>query len=125
MDSSTTKPLSDILTKIRPCVEPLGDIKVAKIILLQKQAIEISNEISQEGFIPVIVHDDIDIFFTIEAMEQTYNDKIEILVLSTKNENLLPLFGRARELGKEVVLLQNADNLNKGLRHVADMVLSI
>lgn len=58
-------------------------------------------------------------------MEQTYNDKIEILVLSTKNENLLPLFGRARELGKEVVLLQNADNLNKGLRHVADMVLSI
>ncbi|MHA2315057.1 MAG: NYN domain-containing protein [Candidatus Hermodarchaeia archaeon] len=104
-------------------LEEIGDIKVAKIVLLQQQALEHSNDINQEGFIPVIVHNDLDIQFALEAMELIYNEKIEIIALATENEKLLPLFSRAREIGKEVILLHSSNYVNRGLQNAADIVL--
>ena len=123
IDSSISTPLSDILIRIRPLLEEIGDIKVAKIVLLQQEALEHSNDINQEGFIPVIVHNDLDIQFALETMELIYNEKIEILALATENEKLLPLFSRAREIGKEVILLHSSNHVNRGLQNVADIVL--
>ncbi|MFW9984364.1 MAG: NYN domain-containing protein [Candidatus Odinarchaeota archaeon] len=123
IDSSISTPLSDILIRIRPLLEEIGDVKVAKIVLLQQEALEHSNDINQEGFIPVIVHNDLDIQFALEAMELIYNEKIEILALATENEKLLPLFSRAREIGKEVILLHSSNHVNRGLQNAADIVL--
>ncbi|MFX0079649.1 MAG: NYN domain-containing protein [Candidatus Hermodarchaeota archaeon] len=123
IDSSISSPLSDILIRIRPLLKEIGDIKVAKIVLLQQEALEHSNDINQEGFIPVIVHNDLDIQFALEAMELIYNEKIEILALATENEKLLPLFSRAREIGKEVILLHSSNHVNRGLQNAADVVL--
>ena len=123
IDSSISTPLSDILIRIRPLLEEIGDIKVAKIVLLQQEALEHSNDINQEGFIPVIVHNDLDIQFALETMELIYNEKIEILALATENEKLLPLFSRAREIGKEVILLHSSNHVNRGLQNAADIVL--
>jgi uncharacterized protein (TIGR00288 family) len=123
IDSSISTPLPNILIRTRPLLEEIGDIKVAKIVLLQQQAIEHSNDINQEGFIPVIVHSDLDIQFALEAMELIYNEKIESLALATENEKLLPLFSRAREIGKEVILLHSSNHVNRGLQNAADVVL--
>ncbi len=125
VDSSVSSDLSEILTKLRPLLEEIGDIKVAKVVILQQQAVEYSKVIAQEGFIPVIVHDDLDIHFALETMECIYNEKIETLAIATENENLLPLLSRARELGKEVVLLYAENKINRGLQNAADMVLPI
>ena len=125
IDSSISSDFSGMITKLRPLLEELGDIKVGKVVILQKQAIEYSNIIAQEGFIPVIVHDDLDIHFALEAMEFIYNEKIETLALVTENEKLLPLLSRARELGKEVILLFEVDKVNRGLQNAADVVLSL
>jgi len=125
IDSSISTPLSDILIRIRPLLEEIGDIKVAKIVLLQQEALEHSNDINQEGFIPVIVHSDLDIQFALEAMELIYNEKIEILALATENEKLLPLFSRAREIGKEVILLHSSNHVNRGIQNAADIVLQM
>jgi uncharacterized protein (TIGR00288 family) len=92
-------------------------------VLLQQEALEYSKEIAQQGFIPIIVHDDLDIQFALEAMELIYNDKIETLALATENEDLLPLFSRAREIGKEVILLHSSNQVNRGLRKAADITL--
>lgn len=125
VDSTIATPLTTVLTQLRPILEKIGDIKVAKIILFQQQAIDYSKDISQEGFLPVIVHDGLDIQFALEAMELVYNEKIESLAVVTENENLLPLFSRARELGKEIILLQASINAGKGLQNVADVVILI
>lgn len=114
-----------ILTKSRLVVEEVGDVKIAKIVLLQKEAIASSNGISQEGFVPVIVHDDLDIQFALEAMELIYNEKIETIALATENEGFLPLLSRARELGKEVILLFTTESENRALQNAADLVLPI
>lgn len=58
-------------------------------------------------------------------MELVYNEKIKSLAVVTENENLLPLFSRARELGKEIILLQTSVNTGKGLQNVADVVILI
>ncbi|MFX1564553.1 MAG: NYN domain-containing protein [Promethearchaeota archaeon] len=125
VDSSFSSELPETLVKLRPLLNELGDIKVGKVIILQKQAAEYSKLIAHEGFIPVIVHDDLDIHFALEAMEFIYNEKIDTIALATDNEKLLPLLSRARELGKEVILLFSADRVNSGLQNAADVVLSI
>ena len=125
IDSSISSDFSGMITKLRPLLEELGDIKVGKVVILQKQAIEYSNIITQEGFIPVIVHNDLDIHFALEAMEFIYNEKIETIALATENEKLLPLLSRARELGKEVILLYEITKVNRGLQNAADVVLSL
>ncbi len=73
----------------------------------------------------MIIHDDLDIHFALEAMEFIYNEKIATLALATENEKLLPLFSRARELGKEIVLLYTTDTISRGLQNAADQVLPI
>jgi uncharacterized protein (TIGR00288 family) len=125
VDSTISSSLTRILTQFRPLLEKIGDIKIAKVILLQQQALEVSNEISQEGFTPIIVHTDLDIHFSLEAMELIYNEKIEVLALATENEKLLPLFSRAKELGKEVVLLLTTKEVCRGLQNAADSVLAV
>ncbi|MFX1319473.1 MAG: NYN domain-containing protein [Promethearchaeota archaeon] len=125
VDSSVSSGLSEILSKLRPILEEIGDIKIGKVVVRQQEAVEFSKVIAQEGFIPVIVHDDLDIQLALEAMELIYNEKIETLAIATENENLLLLLSRARELGKEVILLYTSDKVNRGLQHAADLVLPV
>lgn len=125
VDSSVSSGLSEIISKLRPMLEEIGDIKIGKVVILQKQAVEFTKVIAEEGFIPVIVHDDLDIHLALEAMELIYNEKIKILAIVTENENLLLLLSRARELGKEVILLYTSDKVNRGLQLAADVVLPI
>ncbi len=112
-----------LLPQLRILVEEkIGRIKVAKVVLLQEQAQEYSEEITQNGFLPVIVHDDLDVHFALEAMELVYNEKIQIIVIVTENRNLLPLLVKAQELGKEINLIQIGDTPNNGLQNAADHV---
>jgi uncharacterized protein (TIGR00288 family) len=125
VDSTISSGLSGILSRLRPILEEIGDIKIGKVVVLQKQAAEHSKVIGQEGFIPVIVHGDLDIHLALEAMEFIYNEKIETLAIVTENVNLSLLLNRARELGKEVILLYTSENVDRGLQHAADIVLPI
>jgi uncharacterized protein (TIGR00288 family) len=125
VDSAISSSYINILPQLRLLVEEIGKIKIAKIIIMQEQAFETAKDISDEGFLPVIVHDDLDIHFALELMELIYNEKIQTLAIVTENEKFLPLFGRARELGKEVILLQATGNVGRGLQNAADLVLPI
>lgn len=125
VDSTISTSFATILPQLRPLVEEIGQIKIAKIVLLQNQALEHSKDISDEGFLPVIVYNDLDIHFALEVMELIYNEKLQVLALATENEKLLPLFSRARELGKEIILLQAAGNVSRGLQNAADLVLPV
>ena len=124
IDSSISSSILKVVTQIRPILEEIGEIKVAKIILLQKYVSDNSMKIAEEGYAPIIVHGDLDIHFTLEAMELVYNEKIEIIALVTENEKFIPLICRARELGKEVILL-SSHSKNRGLQHAVDLVLPI
>jgi uncharacterized protein (TIGR00288 family) len=106
-------------------MEKVGRVKIAKVVLLQRQALECAKETSHEGFLPVIVHGDLDVHFALEAMELIYNEKIQSLAIATENENYLPLFSRARELGKEVILVEVTGGSGKSLQKAADLVLPV
>lgn len=125
IDSTISIIFTTILPQLRHLLSEIGKIKIAKIVLLQKHAIEHAKDISHEGFLPVIVHDDLDVHFALELMELIYNDKVQTLVVVTENENYLPLFGRARELGKEVILIQASGAVSRGLQNAADVVLPV
>ncbi|MFX0169211.1 MAG: NYN domain-containing protein [Candidatus Hodarchaeota archaeon] len=125
IDSNISPSILSVATHIRPLLKEIGDVKVAKIVMLQKYSLENSKKLSKEGFTPIIVHGDLDIHFALEAMELVYNEKIDILALVTENEKFIPLICRARELGKEVVLLLSSNPQNQGLQKSADLVLPI
>lgn len=125
VDSKQAIPFVRALPRLLSLMRGLGRIRTAKIVLLQQQALEYAKEVSSEGFLPVIVHDDPDIHFVLEVMELVYNEKIHVLALVTENEDFLPLFARARELGKEVILVQLSEDVSRGLRKAADFTLSV
>lgn len=125
VDSTVSTPYAALLPRLRPLADQVGRVRIAKVVLLQHQALESTKEISDEGFLPVIVHDDLEVHFALETMELIYNDKIQSLAIVTENENYLPLFGRARELGKEVILIQTSGHAGKGLQKAADSVLPV
>jgi uncharacterized protein (TIGR00288 family) len=126
VDSSMGISSDILLPPLRYLVEKkIGRINVAKVVLLQEQAQKYANEIAQNGFLPVIVHDDLDIHFAVEAMELVYNEKIQTLVIVTKNENLLPLLVKAQEIGKEVNLIQIDKDTSSGLQKAADHVFHL
>ena len=81
--------------------------------------------LSPSLFLQVLHHVTFWIQFALEAMALIYNEKIETLALATENEKFLPLFSRARELGKEIILLQTTSDGGRGLQNAADLVLSI
>ncbi len=123
VDSSMSISSPILLPRLRILVEEkIGLVKVAKVVLLQEQAQNYAKEIAENGFLPVIVHDDLDVHFALEVMELVYNEKIHILVIATENENLLPLLVRAQELGKEINLVQIGNTTNSGLQNAVDHV---
>lgn len=125
VDSSMSVSSVTLLSQLRILVEEkIGHINVAKVVLLQEQAQNFAKEIALNGFLPVIVHDDLDVHFVLEAMELVYKEKIRIIVIMTENENLLPLLVRAREQ-KEVYLIQANADLSRSLQNAVDGVIPL
>ncbi|MFX1473917.1 MAG: NYN domain-containing protein [Promethearchaeota archaeon] len=126
VDSSMSISSAILLPQLRALVEEkIGRVNVAKVVLLQEQAQKYAKEIAHNGFLPVIVHDDLDVHFALEAMELVYNEKIHILVIATENEKMLPLLVKAQEIGKEVNLVRISNASNNGLENAADHVFRL
>jgi uncharacterized protein (TIGR00288 family) len=52
-----------------------------------------------------------------------FNEKLGAVVLLTTNPNILPALTRAKELGKETILLRATSKPNEALENAADIVI--
>jgi uncharacterized protein (TIGR00288 family) len=102
----------------------LGVTKVAKVIISQQTSHEETvKQITHQGYNPIVVPGEIDVYVAVEAADMAFNPKISAIALLTTNPNILPALTKAKELGKETILLQTPTKSNEALGNAADIVI--
>jgi uncharacterized protein (TIGR00288 family) len=113
-----------VVSKVKDLLEDLGVTKVAKMVINQQTLREETVKlITQKGYNPIVVPGEVDVHVAVEAADMAFNEKLGAVVLLTTNPNILPALTRAKELGKETILLRATDKSNEALENAADIVI--
>jgi uncharacterized protein (TIGR00288 family) len=116
------------LKDIRKRVEKYGRIAIGKVFLNQFASDKLIEAVANEGFETVIAlgdpeqKTDVDVSIAVHAMEAIYNPDIDVIALSSRDADFLPLVQKAKENGKVTVLIAADSGLAISLRHAADHV---
>ena len=100
-------------------------IVYSKAIFQENISDELITLIESNGCLPMIYASNIDIHLTLLAMEQIYNKKIDALILLTMNPVLLPVILRAKELHKQVILIEASKVLPTAIANAADTIIHL
>ena len=116
------------LKDLRRRVEKYGRIIIGKVFLNQFASEKLIEAVANEGFETVIAlgdpeqKTDVDVAIAVHAMDAIYNPEIDVIALSTRDADFLPLAQKAKEKGKIVILITVEPGLAISLRHAADHV---
>jgi uncharacterized protein (TIGR00288 family) len=117
------KELGVKLEDIAEALSQIGDIRVAKVILNQYAPQGLIEAVSNQGFEPVIVSGETGVKLAVEAMKEIYNPHIDIIALATRNAEFLPVILKAKEKGKETVVIGVEPGFSAALKHAADYTI--
>jgi len=120
------------LDRLREDVEEFGNIKVGKVFLNQYASEKLIEAIVSQGFEPALglggekdKESDVDVYMAVNAMEAVYNEEIDIIVLVTRDADFLPVIQKAKEKGKETVLIGMEPGFSTALQNAADNIIEL
>ncbi len=111
------------LEAVRKKVGKMGRVKVCKIFLDQYASDKLIEAMTNQGYQPVITTGDVDVTMAVEAMEQVFNPNIDIIALMTRDIDFRPVLVKAKELGKETIVVGAEPGFSIALKNTADVVL--
>ena len=111
------------LVQVRKSVEQHGQIKVAKIFLDQYASDKLIEAMTNQGYEPIITTGDVDVTMAVEAMVQVYNPHVQAIALLTRDIDFRPVLVKAKELGKETIVIGSEPGFSIALRNTADIVI--
>jgi len=119
------KEFSIDLEDIRKILDDLGDIRIAKVYLNQFASQGLIEAISNQGFDVTIVTGDTDVRLGVEAMEIIYSDTVNTIALATRDADFLPVLIKAKEHGKETIVIGADPGFSVALQNAADYVIKM
>jgi len=111
------------LDDVKAILEEMGDIRVGKVILNQFATQGLIEAVSNQGFDPIVVTGDTDVRMAVESMELIYNDTIDTIALATRDADFLPVIVKAKESGKETIVIGAEPGFSVALMNAADYVI--
>jgi len=117
------KELGVKLEDIQEVLSEIGDIRVAKVILNQYAPQGLIEAVSNQGFEPIIVSGETGVKLAVEAMKEIYNPNIDVLAIATRNAEFFPVILKAKEKGKETVVIGVEPGFSVALKHAADYTI--
>jgi len=111
------------LDDVKKKVSRHGKLKVCKVYLNQFASDKLIEAVTNQGYEPIITTGDVDITMAIEAMEQVYNPNIHAIALLTRDIDFRPVFVKAKELGKETIVIGAEPFFSAALKNTADTVI--
>ncbi|WP_297419198.1 TIGR00288 family NYN domain-containing protein [Thermococcus sp.] len=111
------------LEDIVEALEGLGDLRVAKVILNQYAPQGLIEAVSNQGFDAIVVSGETGVKLAVEAMREIYNPNIDTIALATRNAEFLPVILKAKEKGKETIVLGIEPGFSAALKHAADYTI--
>jgi len=115
--------IKEDLEKIDETIASIGDLRIAKVILDQQMPDIYIDRLMAAGYLPIVVSGDTDVYMSIEAMDLIYSDELEIVAFWTSDINFLPIIIKAKELGKEIVVLGRNEGFSETLENAADYIV--
>lgn len=126
------KEFSIDLDRLRQEIERLGRIRLAKVFLNQYASNKLIEAIISQGFKPEFglgeennKEGDIDVYMAVEVMESITDEKVDTIVLVTRDADFLPVVQKAKERGKEVIVIAVESGFSAALKNAADKVIFI
>lgn len=111
------------LVAVKKRVEAYGTIKVSKIFLDQYASDKLIEAMTNQGFECIITTGDVDVTMAVEAMVQVYNPHIHAIALMTRDTDFRPVLAKAKELGKETIVIGSEPGFSVALKNTADIVI--
>ena len=111
------------LVALRKKVEEHGNIKVSKIFLDQYASDKLIEAMTNQGYEPVITTGDVDVTMAVEAMVQVYNPHVHTIALMTRDIDFVPVLVKAKEFGKETIVIGSEPGFSVALKNTADIVI--
>jgi len=120
------------LDNLRHVIEDYGKIKIAKVFLNQYASDKLIEAIMSQGFEADLglggekdKESDVDVYMAANAMEAVFNDQIDTIVLVTRDADFLPVIQKAKEYGKETVIIGMTPGFSTALKNAADNVVEL
>lgn len=120
------------LDALREDIQEFGNIKVGKVFLNQYASQKLIEAIVSQGFEAALglggekeKESDVDVYMAVNAMEAVHNDNIDVIVLVTRDADFLPVIQKAKEHGKETVIIGMEPGFSTALQNAADNVLEL
>jgi uncharacterized protein (TIGR00288 family) len=120
------------LDELRGKVGEFGNIKVGKVFLNQYASDKLIEAIVSQGFEAALglggekaKESDVDVYMAVNAMESVFNDDIDVIVLVTRDTDFLPVIQKAKEYGKETVIIGMDPGFSTALKNAADQVVTL
>ena len=120
------------LDHLRNEISDLGTIKVGKVFLNQYASEKLIEAIVSQGFEAALglggekdKESDVDVYMAVNAMESVFNDDIDTIVLVTRDTDFLPVIQKAKEHGKETVIMGMEPGFSTALKNAADQVIEL
>ena len=111
------------LNEVKKAVQKHGKLKVAKIFLDQYASDKLIEAMTNQGFEPVITTGDVDVTMAVEAMQYVFNPAIHTIALMTRDIDFRPVIIKAKELGKETIVIGAEPGFSAALKNTADIVI--
>ena len=111
------------LNEIKKKLSKKGNLKVCKMFLDQYASGKLVEAMANQGFEPIITTGDVDVTMAVDAMEQVFNPNIQIIALMTRDTDFMPVLLKAKELGKETIVVGAEPGFSNALKNTADTVI--
>ena len=108
------------LDLVRQIMSEYGNMRVGKVLLNQYASDKLIEAIFNQGFTPIVVAGDTDVYMAVEAMELIYNPNIGIIALMTRDADFLPIINKAKENGKDTIVIGAEPGFSAALQNSAD-----
>jgi len=120
------------LDGLRETVEDIGNIKIGKVFLNQYASDGLIEAIVSQGFEAELglggekaKESDVDVYMATSAIESIFKDDIDTLVLVTRDTDFLPVIQKAKEHGKDTVIIGMEPGFSTALKNAADQVITL
>lgn len=111
------------LDAVKKKVAKYGRVKVCKIFLDQYASDKLIEAMTNQGYEPIITTGDVDVTMAVEAIEQVFNPHIQVIALMTRDIDFRPVLVKAKELGKETIVVGAEPGFSVALKNTADVVI--
>ncbi|MFA5381999.1 MAG: TIGR00288 family NYN domain-containing protein [Candidatus Micrarchaeia archaeon] len=113
------------LEAIKKELKKHGKLKIGIVFLDQYASDKLIEAMINQGYQPVITSGDVDVTMACAAVEQIFNPHIDTIALMTRDTDFRPVLVKAKEHGKETIVIGGEPGFSIALKNTADVIIKM